>query len=218
MFWNQHERERGVYDFSGRLDLFGFLQTISQAGLYALLRIGPYICAETNFGGFPHWLRDIEGIYLSNTCFISSHSLWLGIQFRTQNEPFQRESSRWVRYLVEQLNLHRCFFTQGGPIIMVQLENEYKLIGQNYGEAGRNYLKWCSELAKGIQNLCPSGSDRLTDIFGKICIYLYLCLCAKVVLRQVLLVIHGDGKGIAQLLVVYRMCLKLSTTFMVITK
>lgn len=158
VFWNQHERERGVYDFSGRLDLFGFLQTISQAGLYALLRIGPYICAETNFGGFPHWLRDIEGI-----------------QFRTQNEPFQRESSRWVRYLVEQLNLHRCFFTQGGPIIMVQLENEYKLIGQNYGEAGRNYLKWCSELAKDLHLPVPlfmcKGSienvlETINDFYG----------------------------------------------------
>ncbi|GJQ15107.1 hypothetical protein GpartN1_g6898.t1 [Galdieria partita] len=158
VFWNQHEKEKGVYDFSGRLDLFGFIQTIAQAGLYALLRIGPYICAETHYGGFPHWLRDIAGI-----------------EFRTQNEPFQRESSRWVRFLVEQLNNNRCFYSQGGPIIMVQLENEYKLIGNNYGEAGRNYLKWCSELAKDLRLPVPlfmcKGSienvlETINDFYG----------------------------------------------------
>lgn len=71
VFWNQHEKERGVYDFSDRLDLFGFIKTISQAGLYALLRIGPYICAETHFGGFPHWLRDIDGNYRKSSNSVS---------------------------------------------------------------------------------------------------------------------------------------------------
>ncbi|GJD12271.1 Beta-galactosidase 3 [Galdieria sulphuraria] len=158
VFWNQHEKEKGVYDFSGRLDLFGFIRTIAKAGLYALLRIGPYICAETHFGGFPHWLRDIDGI-----------------EFRTQNEPFQRESSRWVRFLVEKLNSNNCFYSQGGPIVMVQFENEYKLIGQNYGEAGLNYLKWCSELAKDLQLPVPlfmcKGSienvlETINDFYG----------------------------------------------------
>eukprot|EP00871_Galdieria_phlegrea_P000785 jgi/Galph1/1707/GphlegSOOS_G389.1 len=138
VFWNQHEKERGVYDFSGNLNLFEFLRLVADEDLYALLRIGPYICAETSYGGFPYWLRDLPGI-----------------KFRTENEPFQREMSRWVRNLVQQLFAHGCFFTQGGPIIMVQFENEYKLIGNSYGEAGRNYLKWCSKLAQELELPVP---------------------------------------------------------------
>src|SRR3954462_11493729 len=58
VFWNLHERRRGVYDFSGRLDLVHFLTLAGRHGLNVILRVGPYVCAETNYGGFPAWLRD----------------------------------------------------------------------------------------------------------------------------------------------------------------
>jgi beta-galactosidase len=74
VFWNLHERRRGVYDFSDRLDIRRFLDIAHELGLYVILRIGPYICAETNYGGLPAWLRDVPGI-----------------QMRTDNEPFLRE-------------------------------------------------------------------------------------------------------------------------------
>ena len=53
VFWNLHERRRGVLDFSDRLDLVRFCRAAQAEGLHVILRIGPYICAETNYGGLP---------------------------------------------------------------------------------------------------------------------------------------------------------------------
>ncbi len=131
VFWNLHERQQGVYDFSERLNLRLFCELAQQFGLNVILRIGPYICAETNFGGFPAWLRDVPGI-----------------QFRTDNEPFKREMSRWVRLLVE--NLRGLFAPEGGPIILAQIENEYNNIAASYGEAGKRYLDWSIELSESL--------------------------------------------------------------------
>ncbi|CAK8535241.1 unnamed protein product [Lathyrus sativus] len=72
VFWNLHEPLQGQYDFDGRKDLVKFAKTVAEAGLYVHLRIGPYACAEWNYGGFPLWLHFI-----------------LGIKFRTDNEPFK---------------------------------------------------------------------------------------------------------------------------------
>ncbi|RVW97239.1 Beta-galactosidase 8 [Vitis vinifera] len=72
VFWNLHEPVRRQYDFKGRNDLVKFVKTVAEAGLYVHLRIGPYVCAEWNYGGFPLWLHFIPGI-----------------QFRTDNGPFK---------------------------------------------------------------------------------------------------------------------------------
>ncbi|PKU79426.1 Beta-galactosidase 9 [Dendrobium catenatum] len=72
VFWNGHEPVRGQYYFEGRYDLVKFVKLVGSSGLYFHLRIGPYACAEWNFGGFPVWLRDIHGI-----------------EFRTNNGPFK---------------------------------------------------------------------------------------------------------------------------------
>ncbi|KAK8949824.1 Beta-galactosidase 5 [Platanthera guangdongensis] len=72
-FWNGHEPSPGQYNFEGRYDLVRFVRTVQQAGLYMHLRIGPYICGEWNFGGFPVWLKYVPGI-----------------SFRTDNEPFKQ--------------------------------------------------------------------------------------------------------------------------------
>jgi beta-galactosidase len=131
VFWNFHERERGVFDFSDRLDLRRFCETAQKHDLYVILRIGPYICAEINYGGFPAWLRDVPGI-----------------QIRTLNEPYMREKERWVRLLCDYLR--PMFAPQGGPIIMAQIENEYNLIAPTYGEDGQRYLAWSIELGQSL--------------------------------------------------------------------
>jgi beta-galactosidase len=106
VFWNLHERKRGVLDFSDRLDLVHFCRLAHAEALHVILRIGPYICAETNYGGLPGWLRDVPDI-----------------QMRTDNEPFKREKARWVR-LVAELIRPLCA-PHGGPVILAQIENEY---------------------------------------------------------------------------------------------
>lgn len=132
VFWNLHERTRGVLDFSDRLDLVHFCQLAQKEGLYVILRIGPYICAETNYGGLPGWLREIPGMEL-----------------RTDNEPFKREKERWVR-LVAEIVRPLCA-GQGGPVILAQIENEYDNIAASYGEAGKRYLQWSVDLAQSLK-------------------------------------------------------------------
>jgi hypothetical protein len=132
VFWNLHERRRGVYDFSGRLDLVQFLTLAGQHGLNVVLRVGPYVCAETNYGGFPAWLRDVPGI-----------------QMRTDNEPFKAEVARWLSMLADLVRPLTA--PQGGPVILAQVENEYGLVAKNYGDAGRRYLGWCAERARVME-------------------------------------------------------------------
>jgi beta-galactosidase GanA len=72
VFWNGHEPTPGNYNFEGRYDLVRFIKTVQKAGMFVHLRIGPYICGEWNFGGFPVWLKYVPGI-----------------SFRTDNEPFK---------------------------------------------------------------------------------------------------------------------------------
>src|SRR5579883_1179592 len=132
VFWNLHEHQRGRFDFSDRLDLYRFCQLAQEHGLYVILRIGPYICAETNYGGLPPWLRDVPGI-----------------RMRTWNEPFMHEMERWVRFLVEYMR--PLFATNGGPIILAQLENEYNAIASTYGEPGQRYLQWASNLGQAVR-------------------------------------------------------------------
>lgn len=131
VFWNLHERRPGVLDFSERLDLVRFCRLAQEEGLHVILRIGPYICAETNFGGFPGWLREVPGI-----------------RMRTDNEPFKREMARWVRLVAEIVRPLTA--PRGGPIILGQIENEYDNIAATYGAEGRRYLQWCVDLATSL--------------------------------------------------------------------
>ncbi|MFQ6635900.1 hypothetical protein Gotur_013209 [Gossypium turneri] len=75
VFWNGHELSPGKYNFEGRYDLVKFVKTVQQAGMYMILRIGPFVAAEWNFGGVPAWLHYVPGTV-----------------FRTDNEPFKVEN------------------------------------------------------------------------------------------------------------------------------
>ena len=136
VFWNLHERKRGVYDFSDRLDLMKFCQFAQENGLKVILRIGPYICAETNYGGFPAWLRDIPGM-----------------KMRTFNKPFMHEMEKWVRFLCGYLK--PMFAPQGGPIILMQLENEYGNVAKSYGADGQRYMDWIVQLSQSLNTGVP---------------------------------------------------------------
>lgn len=144
VFWGEHAPEDADcaekdYDFSGRRDLFGFLAAAAAAGMHAILRIGPYVCAEVSYGGFPSSLRDKPGM-----------------RFRTVNPPFQAAVRRWLLFLALQLRERRLLAGDGGPVVLAQLENEYQMIAGAYGDAGAEYLAWCAGLQHELRLAVPT--------------------------------------------------------------
>ncbi len=110
--WNFHEPKPGQYDFSGRKDVVRFVRIAQELGLYVIIRPSPYICAEWEFGGFPAWLLKEDGM-----------------RFRCNDE---RYLSAFLRYYDELLpRLAPLQITRGGPIIMMQVENEYGSYGDD---------------------------------------------------------------------------------------
>ncbi|KAI8909226.1 beta-galactosidase 1-like protein [Gorgonomyces haynaldii] len=127
VFWNEHESVRGQYDFNGNRDLRHFIQLAQEHGLYVVLRIGPYVCAEYNYGGFPVWLREIEGI-----------------DMRNYNQQFMTEMQKFVEYVVDLTR--DLMHSQGGPIILLQIENEYGNVQRDYSH-GQEYIEWAVDMA-----------------------------------------------------------------------
>ncbi|OVA10161.1 D-galactoside/L-rhamnose binding SUEL lectin domain [Macleaya cordata] len=138
VFWNLHEPVQNQFDFEGRNDLVKFVKTVAEAGLYVHLRIGPYVCAEWNYGGFPLWLHFIPGIKL-----------------RTDNEPFKREMQRFTAKIVDMMQQEKLFASQGGPIILSQIENEYGNIDGAYGSAAKSYINWAAGMAISLDTGVP---------------------------------------------------------------
>jgi beta-galactosidase len=106
IFWNLHEPKPGDYDFSGPLDVAAFIRAAQEEGLFVILRPGPYVCAEWDLGGLPAWLLADPDIVL-----------------RSRDEKFMAPARRWMKRLGEELAPMQI--TRGGPIIAVQVENEY---------------------------------------------------------------------------------------------
>ncbi|XP_057430749.1 beta-galactosidase-like [Lotus japonicus] len=130
VFWNGHEPSPGHYYFEDRFDLVKFIKLVHQAGLYVHLRIGPFVCAEWNFGGFPVWLKFVPGI-----------------AFRTDNEPFKAAMQKFTTKIVNIMKFEKLFQTQGGPIILSQIENEYGPVEWEIGAPGKAYTKWAAQMA-----------------------------------------------------------------------
>ncbi|KAF8025703.1 hypothetical protein BT93_F2515 [Corymbia citriodora subsp. variegata] len=133
VFWNGHEPSPGQYYFEGNYDLVKFIKLVKQAGLYVHLRIGPYVCAEWNFGGFPIWLKYIPGI-----------------NFRTDNEPFKYQMQKFATKIVNMMKAERLFESQGGPIILSQIENEYGPMEYEIGAPGQVYTQWAAKMALNL--------------------------------------------------------------------
>ncbi|MBE6599304.1 MAG: beta-galactosidase [Ruminococcaceae bacterium] len=110
--WNLHEPKEGEFDFSGMLDIEAYVQTAADLGLNVILRPGPYICAEWEFGGLPAWLLRYENIAL-----------------RCDDDHFVAMVRRYYTELFRRLTPHLS--TKGGNIIMVQIENEYGSYGND---------------------------------------------------------------------------------------
>ena len=106
VFWNVHEPRPGEYDFSGNNDVAEFIREAQQEDLYVILRPGPYACAEWEFGGFPAWL-------------LKDHSTVV----RSSDPKFIEPAKAWLIRLGKELAPLQI--GNGGPIILVQVENEY---------------------------------------------------------------------------------------------
>lgn len=106
VFWNIHEEEPGKWDFEGDKNIREYIKIAGEEGLHVILRPGPYVCAEWEFGGYPWWLQNIEGLEL-----------------RRDNQAFLERTNLYIKRLYEEIG--DLLITKGGPIIMVQVENEF---------------------------------------------------------------------------------------------
>ncbi|MBY0556691.1 MAG: beta-galactosidase [Burkholderiaceae bacterium] len=114
LFWNYHEWREGKFDWSGQRDAVEFCRLAQQQGLWVILRPGPYACAEWEMGGLPWWL-------------LKKHP---GDAFlRTREPAFIDPARRYLREVGRVLGPMQV--TQGGPILMVQVENEYGFFGED---------------------------------------------------------------------------------------
>ncbi|XP_020585039.1 beta-galactosidase-like isoform X2 [Phalaenopsis equestris] len=138
VFWNGHEPSPGQYYFGERYDLVRFIKLVKQAGLYVHLRIGPYVCAEWNFGGFPVWLKYVPGI-----------------SFRTDNGPFKAAMQKFTEKIVSMMKAEGLFESQGGPIILSQIENEFGPLEYNGGAPAKSYANWAANMAVGLKTGVP---------------------------------------------------------------
>lgn len=115
--WNLHEPERGKFCFEGMLDVVKFIQTAQELGLYVIIRPSPYICAEWEFGGLPAWLLAEDGMKL-----------------RVSYPPFLKAVEEYYRVLLPLITPYQI--DQGGPVILMQVENEY-----GYYANDKEYMK-----------------------------------------------------------------------------
>jgi beta-galactosidase len=125
VFWNYHESEPGVFDFqTGNHNIAQFIKIVQEEGLFLILRPGPYVCAEWDFGGLPSYLLSIPDI-----------------KVRCMDPRYTDAADRYIKTLA--LQVKDLQVTKGGPILMVQAENEYGSYGND-----RTYMKWIQEVWK----------------------------------------------------------------------
>lgn len=124
IFWNLHEQQEGVYDFTGNNDIAEFCRLAQKNGMYVIVRPGPYVCAEWEMGGLPWWLLKKKDIQLRS----------LDPYYMERVEKFEAEVGKQLAPLTIQ---------NGGPIIMVQVENEFGSYGTDkpYVSAVRDIVR-----------------------------------------------------------------------------
>ena len=123
LFWNFYEPEEGKFDFtSGNHNLEEFIKIVQEEGMWLLIRPGPYVCAEWEFGGIPPYLLRIPDI-----------------KVRCMDPRYMQAVERYLTRLAEILKPY--LVTHGGPILMMQIENEYGSYGND-----RNYLLRLKEI------------------------------------------------------------------------
>ena len=123
LFWNYHESEEGVYDFTtGNRNLQEFFKIVQEEGLWLIVRPGPYVCAEWELGGIPPYLLRIPDIKL-----------------RCMDPRYMAAAEKYIARLSQEIKPY--LVTNGGSVLMLQIENEYGSFGND-----RNYLNRLKEV------------------------------------------------------------------------
>lgn len=126
LFWNHHEREEGIYDFrTDNRDISRFITTAAEEGMWVIIRPGPYVCAEWEFGGLPPYLLRHPGV-----------------KVRCMDPVYMKAAERYISRLACLLRPH--LITNGGPVLMIQIENEYGSYGND-----REYMNRLKEIWSG---------------------------------------------------------------------
>ena len=129
VFWNYHETEEGKFDFrSENRDLTRFIEIVQEEGMWLLFRPGPYSCGEWDLGGIPPYLLSIPDIKL-----------------RCMDRRYMQAVEKYIEVMSEKIRPH--LITHGGPIILLQIENEYGSYGNDTEYMNRLKELW---LEKGI--------------------------------------------------------------------
>ncbi|XP_048551097.1 beta-galactosidase 8 isoform X3 [Triticum urartu] len=157
--WNLHEPEPQSWEFKGFADIESYLRLAQELEMLVMLRVGPYICGEWDLGGFPPWLLTIEP----------------ALKLRSSDATYLSLVERWWRVLLPKVA--PLLYENGGPIIMVQIENEFGSFGDD-----KNYLHYLVQLARrylgndivlyttdgGTTNTLKNGAILQDDVFAAV--------------------------------------------------
>lgn len=133
VFWIHHEEEEGVFDFTGCRNLKKYVECCHKTGLKLILRIGPWVHGECRNGGFPDWIVDLQD---------------RGVKIRTNDDTYMFYVKRFWEKIFEQVKGQ--MEEDGGPIVGIQLENEYWVIDEEEDMAGDAHMRTLMKLAKEI--------------------------------------------------------------------
>jgi beta-galactosidase len=123
VFWNYHETEPGTFNFrTDNHNIAKFIRMVQEEGMWLILRPGPYVCAEWDFGGLPAYLLAIPDI-----------------KVRCMDTRYTQAAERYIKNLAQEVKGLQV--TKGGPVLMVQIENEYGSYGND-----RIYMNWLKEV------------------------------------------------------------------------
>lgn len=140
VFWNAHEPEKGVFDFSGNNDIAEFVKIAQQEGLWVILRPSPYVCAEWEFGGYPYWLQNEQGM-----------------KVRSTERQYLEEYRKYINEVGKQLAPLQI--NHGGNVLMVQIENEYGSYGSDKKYLSINREMFIDAGFDGILYTCDPQKD-----------------------------------------------------------
>ena len=140
VFWNVHEPEKGKFDFSGNNDIAAFVRIAKEEGLWVVLRPSPYVCAEWEFGGYPYWLQNIKGLVV-----------------RSKEPQYLKEYESYINRVGKELS--PLLVTNGGNILLVQVENEYGSYSNDKEYLEINRKMFVAAGFNCLMNTCDASKD-----------------------------------------------------------